>query len=277
MVDRTRLEYHFARWQVSRRVKLAYWSARGAQEIRDVLQATAANFQKTVDYHTAQFSAGAIPEVDYLRVRLESERLKIAAGLAMIDANRARIELLREMGQTDFADVALTEPLLPGLPVIPAGIEQVLAERMEIKVAKAAVDQAQADVKLQDVLARPDLTVAAGFKRTQLLDATSGVNTAIAGFKITLPTADKNQGNREAHERKAGANNNYCGNQASIRAEYAGALQEYELRRAEFVNALQPLREHAANVSEFLPPRTAKAEPTSCGCWTRNARNWTPS
>ena len=68
-------------------VKLAYWTGRGAQETRDVLQASVANFQKTVDYHAARLASKRHrAEQDFLRVRLESERLKITANLAAIEA-----------------------------------------------------------------------------------------------------------------------------------------------------------------------------------------------
>lgn len=60
------------------------------------------------------------------------------------------------------------------------------------------MQEAQAKSRLQDVSARPDLTVLYGYKRTQLVDATSGVNTATAGLQITLPITDRNQGNRAA-------------------------------------------------------------------------------
>jgi outer membrane protein TolC len=92
------VKYELARWQVAQRVKLAYLGARGSQEIRDVLKTTVDNFQKIVDYHSTELSAGAIAEQDLLRVRLESERLKISTDLAVIEANRTRIELLKEMG-----------------------------------------------------------------------------------------------------------------------------------------------------------------------------------
>jgi outer membrane protein TolC len=36
-----------------------------------------------------------------------------------------------------------------------------------------------------------------------------------------------------------------------VRIEYNGALQEFQLRRAEVQNAFQPLREHAANISQI--------------------------
>ena len=52
-VARTQAEYELARWQIAQRVKLAYWAARGSQEVRDVLKTTVDNFQKIIDYHAA--------------------------------------------------------------------------------------------------------------------------------------------------------------------------------------------------------------------------------
>jgi outer membrane protein TolC len=249
-VNRTQTEYGLARWQVAQRVKLAYWIARGSQEVRDVLKTTVDNFQKTIDYHSAQLSAGAIAEQDLLRVRLEGERLKISANLAVIEANRTRIELLREMGQTDFAEVVLTEPLVLDSQMMPLGVEQALAQRIEIKVARAALEQSKANAKLQDISARPDLNVTYGYKRTQLPDTPAGVNTAIVSLRVTLPTTDKNQGNRIAAEAEVRRQQHMlAAAEAEVRADYSGAVQEYELRRAEFLNALQPFREHAANIS----------------------------
>ncbi len=251
-VVRSRAEYDLARWQLSQRVKLAYWAARGSQEIRDVLKTTADNFQKTVEYHAAQFSVGAIAEQDVLRVRLEGERLKISADLASIEVNRSQMELLKEMGQTEFGDVVLTEPLAFNSEVVPAGVEQALAQRIEIKAARAALEQAMANVRLQEVNARPDLNVTAGYKRTELPDTTVGVNTAIVSVRITLPTTDKNQGNRIAANAEVRRQQQLvAAAETDVRADYAEALREYEMRRAEFIDALQPLREHAANISKI--------------------------
>jgi outer membrane protein, heavy metal efflux system len=119
-VVRTQTENELARWQVAQRVKLAYWTARGSQEVLDVLKKTVESFQKVIDYHAAQLSVGAIAEQDLLRVRLEGERLNISADLAFIDLSRSRVELLKEMGQTDFGEVVLTEPLATRQPNYPA-------------------------------------------------------------------------------------------------------------------------------------------------------------
>ena len=251
-VIRTQAEYELARWRVAQRVKFAYWAARGSQEVQRVLKTTVDNFQKIIDYHSAQLSVGAIAEQDLLRVRLEGERLKISADLAIIEASRSRAELLKEMGQTDFSEVVLTEPLASDSQVAPLGIEEVLARRIEIKVARAALEQAKANSKLQDIAARPDLNATAGYKRTQLPETTTGINTAIVSLRITLPTADRNQGNRVAAEAEVRRQQQLlAAAETDIRADYAGALQEFQLRRAEFVNALQPLREHAATIAEI--------------------------
>jgi outer membrane protein, heavy metal efflux system len=249
-VLRTQAETELARWEVAQQVKLAYWAARGSQEVQRVLRTTADDFQKVIDFHAAQFSQGAIAEQDLLRVRLEGERLKISADVAFIEANRARTQLLKEMGEINFSEVVLTEPLSPDSQFRPLGVEQALEQRIEIKVARAALEQAKANVKLQDVSARPDLNLTAGYKRTQLPDTPNGVNTAIVSLRITLPTTDKNQGNRIAAEAEVRRQQLLVtALETEIQADYASAVQEYESRRLELLNALEPLREHAANIA----------------------------
>jgi cobalt-zinc-cadmium efflux system outer membrane protein len=251
-VDRAHAEYELARWQVAQRVKLAYWTARGAQEIHDVLKTTVDNFQKIVDYHSAQLSAGAIAEQDLLRVRLEEERLKISTDLAFIEFSHARAEVLKEMGRFDFAEVVLSEPLAVESQSIPLGVEQAVTQRIEVKVARAALEQAKANAELQEISARPDLNLTYGYKRTQLPDALTGVNTAIVSLRVTLPTTDKNQGNRMTAAAEVRRQQQLLtAAETDIRADYNGALQEYELHRSEFLNALAPLREHAATISQI--------------------------
>jgi cobalt-zinc-cadmium efflux system outer membrane protein len=259
-VSRTEAGYELIKRQIMQSVKLAYWAARGAQEKRDLLKATVENFQKIIDYESAQLSVGAISEQDLLRVQLEGERLKIAAKLAEIEASRARVQLLKGMGQTDFSDVLLTEPLDASPSATePIDIAQVLSQRIEIKVASAAVEEAQSKSRLQDVSARPDLNLIYGYKRTQLVDATSGVNTATAGLQITLPITDRNQGNRAAASAEVRAQQQLlAAAEADVRADYSGALQEYQLRRSEVVETLRPLLEHARTISEIAQAAYAR-------------------
>jgi outer membrane protein, heavy metal efflux system len=251
-VARSQADYNLARWEVVRNVRLAYWAARGVQEVRDILRTTADNFQKTVDYNAAKLSVGAIPEQDLIRVRVEQERLNIAANLAAIDANTARIELLKQMGKTGYADMALIEPLAVEKIIEPLGADQVLAQRPEIRAAKAALAEAEANARLQDVAARPDLNVTYGYKRTELPDTTYGVNTAIVSVRVTLPVTDRNLGNRAAAQAEVRRQQDLLtAAENDIRMEYSGALEEFQMRRTEVMNILEPLRRDAAEISQI--------------------------
>ncbi len=252
-VNRSQAEYEMARLEIIQRVKLAYWAARGAQETRDLLKASVKAFQEIVDYHSSRLSVGAISEQDFLRVRLEAERLQIGANLAAIEVTRARVQLLKEMGQTDFSEVLLTEPMDASAAPIPAvDIQQVLGRRAEMRVATAAVAEAQAKAQFEEVSARPDLNLIYGYKRTQLPDTRSGTNTAIAGLQITLPFTNRNQGNRAAATAELRRQQQLlAATDADVRVDYYSALQEYELRRGEVVTTLEPLRQHAQNISEI--------------------------
>jgi cobalt-zinc-cadmium efflux system outer membrane protein len=247
-IDRTQAEYELARVNLIDSIKLAYWTARGAQETREVLQSSVANFQKTVDYHAARLSAGAIAEQDFLRVRLESERLKITANLAAIEANRTALALLKEMGSPAATGVVLTEPMDTGPPPLEIGF----AQRPEIKLARADLAEAESKERLEAVSARPDLSAFAGYKRTQLPDTTYGVNTIIAGFQVTLPFTNKNQGNREAAEAESRRRRQLLtAVETDVRAEYESALQDFRMRRDEVIATLEPLRQEAVNLEQI--------------------------
>jgi outer membrane protein, heavy metal efflux system len=246
-------EYDLVRRQIVEAVKHSYWDARGAQELREVLKATVENFQGIVDYHSAQFNVGAIPEQDLLRIRLESERLQIDASLAAIEAIRTRVELQRQMGQTEFPELVLSEPLDSNGSAIPAlDIQQVLEQRLEVRLAKAALEEAQAKAKFADVSARPDLSLVYGYKRTELVDTNTGTNTALAGVQITIPITDRNQGNRAAAAAEVHRQEQLLIEaEAEVRADYFGAVQEYDLRRRGVIETLEPLREHGATISDI--------------------------
>ena len=252
-VGTSKAQYELARRQIALSIEQSYWAARGAQEVRDLLKATVDNFQRVIDYHSAQLSVGAISEQDFLRIRLEGERLSISFNLATIEATRARVQLQKNMGQTNFLELILTEPLDANKDSLsPMETQQVLAQRTEIEVARAELEEAEAKAKFEAVSARPDLNILYGYKRTQLADTSAGVNTALAGVQVTLPITDRNQGNRAAANAEVNRQQQLlAAAQASVLADYYGAFQEYQLRRNEMLENLQPLREHATEISEI--------------------------
>jgi cobalt-zinc-cadmium efflux system outer membrane protein len=252
-VEHTQAEYEVARRNIAHDVSLAYWTARGAQETRDLLRASAMNLRQIVDYHSAQLSVGAISEQDLLRVRLESERVQIGANLAEIAASRARVRLQKEMGQTELRDLVLIESLdARRTPPQAVAVAQVLALRTEMKLAASALDQARANARLQSVMARPDLEVIFGYKRTQLPNTNFASNTAVAGFLVSLPLLNRNQGTRAASQADVRRQQQLLADtEMGVRAEFETARQEFELRQSELIETLQPLREHAVSISQI--------------------------
>jgi len=249
---RAAADAELARRTLTRQVELAYWAARGAQERRDLLRAAVTNFQRIVDYHQAQLSVGAIPEQDVLRVRLEHERLQIAANLANIEAAAARTALFRELGRRDDPALVLTEPLDAERSPSAGPTDAALAERAELQVSKAAVAEAVASLNLLKANARPDLAAIVGYKRTLLPDSTSGVNTAVAGIRLTLPLIDRNQNNQLAAQAEARRQQFLLAEtEAQIRTDQDRAREEYALRRADVSATLKPLREHATALADI--------------------------
>lgn len=241
-VRRAELERELLRSHIAGRVKRTYWMAAGAQRLYELLLETGRNFQQVIEYHELRVREGAMAEADLLRVRVEGERLAITANSAALEAERARIQLLREMGRTEFPAVPLADPLREAgddLPV--ADVARALEERPEMKIARQALEQARAEARLAQANWKPDFELLAGYKRA------AGFNTVIGGLQIGLPLANRNQGTVAAATAQAkAAESSLAATEALVKAEVKAAVTECELRRKQLAESLRPLREHAA-------------------------------
>jgi len=185
-------------------------------------------------------------------VQLEGERLAITASLAALRASRAETDLLRQIGDTSPTSVTLTEPLDAAAEMTSSGLEDVLMQRPEMKVARASLEEARARARLQEALARPDLTLTYGYKRTQLPETAFAANTSIAAIAVKVPLFDRNAGNRAAASAETRRQEQLLeATRLDVLADYRAAAQEYAMRRTEVVGTLQPMREHAANISSI--------------------------
>jgi cobalt-zinc-cadmium efflux system outer membrane protein len=246
-VRRAELERELLARQIAARVKHAYWSAAGAQRVHELLVESMNTFRQVVEYHELRVREGAMAEADLLRVRVESERFAIAANSAALDAERARIQLLREMGRTEFPEVQLTDKLDDTGPFAETvDAARALEERLEVRAARQAVEQAQTALRLERASARPNIDLLAGYKRS------GGFNTVLGGVQVDLPFANRNQGNigaAEAEVRVAEAS--LAAVEATVKAEVRAAQSEYELRRRQLLETLRTLREHASESSKI--------------------------
>lgn len=242
-VRRSGFEQELQRQQIASRVSAAYWTAAAAARSRDLLQQEASNFERVVQFHRDRVREGAAPEVDLLRIEVEQGRLSALARTAAQDAERARIALFREMGKTEFPPVEFADAPELRRPLAALTMEEVLERRPEMRISRAAIEQARANLRLQQANARPDPDVQFGYKRT------SGFNTFYAAVQIPLPIRNRNQGQIEAAvaEIKV-AESSLASTAAFVRSDLEGAIKDYESRQKLLAEALRPMRDRADEV-----------------------------
>jgi cobalt-zinc-cadmium efflux system outer membrane protein len=246
-IRRSDLDLQLERQQIASRVSTAYWMAAGASGYRDLLREAVSSFDRTVQFHRDRVREGAAPEVDLLRIEVEQDRLITLERTAAQDAERTRIALFREMGKTDFPVVTFGDDLEQRRPVALLAMDQVLEQRVEMKLARESVEQGRANLRLQQSNALPDPDVHLGYKRT------AGTDTLYAAVQIPLPVRNRNQGQIEAAaaEIKA-AESSVVATEAAIRSEVESARKDYDARRSLLEDTLQPMRDHANEVSRIV-------------------------
>jgi cobalt-zinc-cadmium efflux system outer membrane protein len=168
-------------------------------------------------------------EADLIRVQLEAQRLAIAVNQARLEAERARINLFREMGKTEFPEVKFADPVEGALQMNPAtDAAAAIESRPEARLARSALAVTKSNVRLQEANGKPNFDVLLGYKRT------IGFNTMLGGFQMDLPFVNRNQGNIEAAT-------------ADVKVAEANlAATEALIRRRELTSFFQPLLERAA-------------------------------
>lgn len=188
------LERDAVAWQLRQSVRRAFLAALLAAKLYELQAEQAAFFQQVIEYHRARVAEGLMPEVDLVRVRLEGELLAAARDSARLEAENARLELLRSMGETGFAtDFTLEDPpssasLRPSLPELSGLLPRAVENRPETRLARAGMTRAAAQLELEQAQAKPDWDVEAGYKRT------GGFNTVLAGVSVPLPFFNRNLG-----------------------------------------------------------------------------------
>lgn len=245
-IRRAEIERELLERQIAGRVKLAYWAAAGASRAASLLREDRAKFQNIIEYHEIRVREGAVAEADLIRVRLEGERLAIALNAAELEAERARIHLFREMGRMEFPEVTFNDPLEP-LPEPPlVDIEQALERRPEVRLSMQMVDTARANLRLQQVTAKPNVDVLLGYKRTAAMDS------LIGGVQVDLPFQNRNQGNISAAEADIRvAESALAATKALVKAEIAAATRDVELRRRQLGDSFQAMRQQAEQTASI--------------------------
>jgi cobalt-zinc-cadmium efflux system outer membrane protein len=233
--------------QTTARVRQAFWAAAGASEIVKVYEETLRNFAETVTYHENRVREGNMAEADLIRVRLEQERIKLAASSAALQAEQAAIALQREMGRANIDTNLKVRSDLAAPAALPAeDPESAVNQRAEVRLARQAVNVTTANEKLQMAIAKPDLEISGGYKRT------NGYDGLLAYLSVDLPWRNKNQGNIAAAGAETRvARSNAAAAEALVRAELRGAYSAYRLRSAQLNGSIAALTTQARETAHI--------------------------
>lgn len=226
--SRQRVEAEFAvlKHQLQARVALAYWPALGAVEVQKLLSEAEQTLARTVLYTEARVNEGAAPGADLLRIQLERQRVQSMLATAGQEAARAAARLYQEMGVPQPPRVAFGDDISRLSELSPPDdLAPLLDRRPDVAAARIALAEAEANARLQRLLARPDPEVNAGYKRT------GGYDTLLIGVQIPLPARNRNQGLIEAADAETDVARELLRSarfQAS--AEIGAARTDYEMK-----------------------------------------------
>ena len=219
-------------------LKRGYYEALVARAVLSIEEENRDNFAGLVRFNTVRFEEGYISEGEVIKVRLERIKYDSALANASLAFRQARVRLLEMLGETNF-ERAGTIDVERRMEVAAAKIDiaplrqAALASNPEVKIAEAEVARIAASLKLEQSIAKGEVTPYAGYKRV-------GVdNTVLAGVTVPLPFGNRNQGGiarAEAEQRVAGTNVRLARNRAL--ADVESAYRAYETAR-ELVQAYQ--------------------------------------
>lgn len=190
-VDIAKVEAEALERQLVYEVKIAYQHAAVAREKIEFLRENINQLSQLVKLNEVRVNAGYTAEGDLIKTRLEAQRIEYTARKTMIEYDRAKISLLKAMGEISFeVDFDLAERLeFKTVSMNAVALQEAALRRSNIKIIEARLEKAQAGLRLQQALAKPDITASLGYKR-------NGVDNALyAAVSIPLPLYNKNQGN----------------------------------------------------------------------------------
>jgi cobalt-zinc-cadmium efflux system outer membrane protein len=242
-VKRSEVELRLIRQQIAGRVSAAYWTAAGAARYRQLLSEELTRFERVVQYHRDRVREGASAEIDLLRVEVERDRLSSLGNVAAIEAERTRLELYRAMGVTEFPAIEFVDIAAEAPKPEPLPLDQVFEKRVEVALASQQIEEARANLRLQQANAKVDPEASVGLKRT------NGFNTIYASVQIPLPVRNRNEGQIEAATAEIRAAQSQVDiDRALVRAQVELAAKDYEARQRALTETMLPMRERADEV-----------------------------
>ncbi len=228
-------------------------------------------------YDSTRWREGAASEGAALRTGLEADRGRAKAALVAVDAERLHSALAVAIGVAadSLGDpiplgVAATLPALPALPILDSLQSVAIAQRPELRAARAAVDAAERRVTVERLAAVGDVSIGGGTRNS------GGDRGGTISVGMSIPLLNRNGPARQiAQGELLQARAVLRQAELQVRAEVATAAAAYErlrnnllplapgagARGAEVAQIVQAAyREGGATLFELLDAQRAAAE-----------------
>jgi cobalt-zinc-cadmium efflux system outer membrane protein len=181
-----RAEVGTAEWNLTGAVAERYVAAVRARDLRAVLAEQRDGLAETVRILTARLREGTGAEADLRRFESEQTRLDHAMVRMSIALDQELGGLSALIGTAVSADQLVT-PATPEVPPAPPLVTATLvAQRPDLRAARAQVQRLEAQTGIERAAATPDLTLNGGYKRT------NNFHTGVAAVSVAVPLFNRN-------------------------------------------------------------------------------------
>lgn len=257
--DVARGQFEMTVWQLTNDLKRKYYQVLVTRSLLDLADENEKTFEQTLQHTAELVRLGEIAGLDL--TRLEVEKLKFDTDLA--NSQRDYEVALRDLRVTLGGDYrTMNVEAVGSLYYEPHDFsladlrDKSLAARPDLKAAQLTERAADASIKLQNAQRIPDVTLGAGISQ-----APTATSSYTFGVGITLPTSDRNQGERAKaliEKQKAQNQEQLLTNQILSDVDKALVAFDMQKRRVELyrtgvltkVNDIQNLTEVALRAGE---------------------------
>jgi len=262
-----------ARWLVALEATRAFGRVLAAQAALSAAVGLREGLSELATFNQTRVSAGATPEGDLIRVRVERDRATLEEALAEAELARAWADLrpyVPQLGPAPWPRLLIDRAPTAGVPTLAAVVQRSQAAQPELLAARARVAASRAEVSVQRRLSVRQMGLVFGNKRI------GPDNTMIAGLSLSVPLFNRNKGEiaraeaertaaeqeLEWAERRVAAQVEAIHHAATLTAARLDSLAPDLLERAEESRriALAAYREGAGSLLQVLDASRALAE-----------------
>ena len=180
-------------WNLRSNLRLAFYRALAAQRQAEVIQASLRDVQQVIDLLAVREREGEGSRYD--RLRVERETVDLRADIAVANA-RARNEMMVLLAylplETSLGSLSGEVHVRTLSGTTTELVSRALTNRADFRAQSSRLVQLSLEQQAADRLRRPEPTITAGMKRTQVAPGQVATG-AVVGISIPLPVFNKGQ------------------------------------------------------------------------------------